>query len=135
MQEKHWQKVWGMCESPPPTLMNFSLQSLLNQGIDAHLEEVEEISAFAGGEAAILRTVSEISAKWEETFFTVRAHHTKDRYFITEIDDLVTQLEDHQMTVQTSMGSKYVAEIRGEVEAWEKRLGYISDCLDEWLIF
>ena len=60
---------------------------------------------------------------------------TKDRYFITEIDDLVTQLEDHQMTVQTSMGSKYVAEIREEVETWEKKLGYISDCLDEWLIF
>mmetsp|Transcript_11712 Transcript_11712/g.17853 ORF Transcript_11712/g.17853 Transcript_11712/m.17853 type:complete len:332 (-) Transcript_11712:8215-9210(-) len=39
------------------------------------------------------------------------------------------------MTVQTSMGSKYVAEIRDEVEAWEKRLGYISDCIDEWLIF
>jgi len=39
------------------------------------------------------------------------------------------------MTVQTSMGSKYVAEIRPAVEVWEKRLGYISDCLDEWLIF
>jgi dynein heavy chain len=39
------------------------------------------------------------------------------------------------MTVQTSMGSKYVAEIREIVEAWEKRLGYISDCLDEWLVF
>jgi len=39
------------------------------------------------------------------------------------------------MTIQTSMGSKYVAEIRAEVEAWEKKLGYISDCLDEWLIF
>jgi len=33
------------------------------------------------------------------------------------------------------MGSKYVVEIRGEVEAWEKRLGYISDCIDEWLVF
>jgi hypothetical protein len=33
------------------------------------------------------------------------------------------------------MGSKYVAEIRNEVEFWEKRLGYISDCIDEWLIF
>jgi len=39
------------------------------------------------------------------------------------------------MTIQTSMGSKYVAEIREEVELWEKRLGYISDCIDEWLVF
>jgi dynein heavy chain len=33
------------------------------------------------------------------------------------------------------MGSKYVAEIRDDVEQWEKRLGYISDVIDEWLVF
>ena len=136
MKEKHWVRVWGLCESPPATLLNFPLQSLVDQGIEGHLELVEEISAFAGGEAAILRTIEEIEHAWDATNFTVKDYRDKKGYFyITEIDDLVTQLEDHQMTVQTSMGSKYVAEIRETVEAWEKRLGYISDCLDEWLAF
>ena len=91
MQEKHWVKVWAMCESPPPTLLNFSLQTLLNQGIDSHLEEVETISAFAAGEAAILKTLSEITAAWEQTSFVVRQYRdTKDRFYITEIDELVT---------------------------------------------
>jgi dynein heavy chain len=44
-------------------------------------------------------------------------------------------LEDNQMTVQTSMGSKFVAEIRDLVEFWEKKLAYISDVIDEWLVF
>jgi dynein heavy chain len=39
------------------------------------------------------------------------------------------------MSVQTMMGSKHVVEIRDEVEVWEKRLGYISDVIDEWLVF
>lgn len=39
------------------------------------------------------------------------------------------------MTIGTSMGSKYVAEIRDQVEYWEVELGYISDCIDEWLVF
>lgn len=39
------------------------------------------------------------------------------------------------MTVQTMMGSKHVVEIRDDVENWEKRLGYISDVIDEWLVF
>ena len=39
------------------------------------------------------------------------------------------------MSIQTMMGSKHVNEIREEVEEWEKRLGYISDVLDEWLTF
>jgi len=33
------------------------------------------------------------------------------------------------------MGSKYVAEIRPTVEEWDKKIGYISDVLDEWLVF
>jgi dynein heavy chain len=33
------------------------------------------------------------------------------------------------------MGSKFVAEIRDEVELWEKKLAYISDVIDEWLVF
>jgi hypothetical protein len=37
---------------------------------------------------------------WEETFFVVKPYRdTKDRFFITEIDDLVMALEDHQMTI------------------------------------
>jgi hypothetical protein len=91
MKEKHWVKVWGLCESPPATLLNFPLQSLVDQGIENHLELVEEISAFAGGEAAILRTIDEIEAKWEETNFTVKDYRDKKGYYyITEIDDLVT---------------------------------------------
>jgi dynein heavy chain len=33
------------------------------------------------------------------------------------------------------MGSKFVAEIRDQVEFWEKKLAYISDVIDEWLVF
>jgi dynein heavy chain len=39
------------------------------------------------------------------------------------------------MVVQTSLGSKHVNEIREQVELWEKKLSYVQDCLDEWLIF
>jgi dynein heavy chain, axonemal len=39
------------------------------------------------------------------------------------------------MSIQTMMGSKHVTEIRPKVEKWEKRLGYYSDVIDEWLTF
>jgi len=136
MLEKHWQNVWSLVGGPPGTLLNFNLNQLIEAGIEAHFERVEEISAQAGGEATILSTLKEISELWEQTFFVVKNYRdTKDRFFITEIEDMVTQLEDNQMSVQTMMGSKHVVEIRDDVEAWEKRLGYISDVIDEWLVF
>lgn len=33
------------------------------------------------------------------------------------------------------MGSKFVLEIKEQVESWEKRLGYLADVIDEWLKF
>jgi len=100
MQDKHWAKVWSLVDGPPSSLLNFNLQNLLTAGIDTHFEKVEEISAFAAGEANILKTVADISVVWEETFFVVKPYRdTKDRFFITEIEELVTTLEDHQMTI------------------------------------
>ena len=90
MQEKHWVKVWGLVEGQPPTLLNFTLNSLLQQGIDQHFDRVEEISAFAAGEANIMKMVSEIRTLWDETYFVVKNYRdTKDRFFITEIDELI----------------------------------------------
>ena len=48
---------------------------------------------------------------------------TKDRFIIAEVDEIIIQLEDNSMSIQTMMGSKHVNEIRDEVEEWEKKLG------------
>jgi hypothetical protein len=50
MVEKHWQKVWALVDGTPAIRQSFPLKSLLDAGIDAHFDEVEIISAFAGGE-------------------------------------------------------------------------------------
>lgn len=100
MQDQHWAKIWTLCETPPTNTVAFSLNTLLEQNIDAHLERVEEISAFAAGEAGILRTIAEIAAVWEETSFVVKGYRdTKDRFYITEVDELYTLLEDDQVKV------------------------------------
>lgn len=48
---------------------------------------------------------------------------------------MITLLEDDTMTVSTMMGSKFVLEIKEQVESWEKRLGYLGYVIDEWLKF
>ena len=69
------------------------------------------------------------------TFVVCNYRDTKDRFIIADIEDTITLLEDHSMSIQTMMGSKHVTEIRPLVEEWEKKLGYYSDCIDEWLTF
>ena len=84
----------------------------------------------------IENTLKQVVERWNETVFPISGYRdTKDRFILGDIEDLMTQLEDDQMTVSTMMGSKFVAEIRDEVEEWEKKLGYIQAIIDEWLVF
>ena len=137
MQPRHWNKVFALLDGAPPSnLKQFSFQQLLSENIDQHYEKIEEISSQASGEATIEQTLNDIIAIWKETQFTVLNYRdTKDRFLIGEIEDTITQLEDHSMSIQTMLGSKHVTEIRPQVEEWEKKLGYIGDVIDEWLTF
>mgnify|MGYP006076411607 FL=1 len=55
---------------------------------------------FAAGEASIMETIRQIKELWDEQSFVCRQYRdTKDRFFITEIDELMQNLEDNQMTV------------------------------------
>lgn len=42
-------------------------------------------------------------------------------------------LDDHQLKIQSMMGSRFIVEIREKVEIIEKRLLLISEIIDEWL--
>jgi len=64
MLDQHWTKVWSLIGGPPSSLQDFTLTQLIEAGVKEHIERVEEIAAFAAGEASILRTVTEISALW-----------------------------------------------------------------------
>ena len=80
--------------------------------------------------------MNEIKTKWESLEFNVAQYRdTKDRFIIKDVEEVITVLEDDSMTISTMLGSKHVREIRDEVEEWERKLGYISDVIDEWLAF
>lgn len=101
-----------------------------------HIDEIEDISGAAQGERSILNTLSEVKKRWEDISFTVvQYREIKDRYIITDVEDLVTQLEDDTMNVSTMMGSKFVAEVKNDVEQMERKLVYLAYVIDEWLKF
>lgn len=65
----------------------------------------------------IENTMKIVQDRWDEINFTVVNYRdSKDRFIITDVEDLITQLEDDTMTVSTMMGSKFVQEIKGAVE-------------------
>ena len=54
-------------------------------------------------------------------------------YIIGGLDEVFTQLEDDQVTLQTMMASRYISAVQVRVDYWEKRLALLSETLDEWV--
>ena len=101
-----------------------------------HQEYIQEVAGMAKGEADLSRQMEGVKERWSVREFTVVPYRdTKDKFILKEVEEVISDLEDDIMTVSGMMGSRYVTEIRTEVEEWEKKLGYISDLIDEWLTF
>lgn len=97
-------------------------------------EAIEEISARATGERQIETQMEEIQQKWGALNFIVNNYReAKDKFIIGSVEEIMQTLDDHQLKIQSMMGSRYVAEIRESVEIIEKRLLLISEIIDEWL--
>ena len=138
MRKKHWDKVYGKLGVPFPELdSGLCFQSMLNDGVEKIKSDIEEISGFASGEEQIENDMAEIRTRWEdETDFTVVPYRDSNNYsIIKEVEDVIEQLENDSMKISTLLGSKHVKDIRDDVESWERKLGYISYVIDEWLAF
>lgn len=141
MEKRHWKKVFDLTEGM--SSMGGSLeqtctfdQLIKDGGLEAFTEEIEDISGMAQGELAIKTQKDLVAEMWNEMLFSITPYRdSKDRFLLGDIEDLMTQLEDDQMQISTMMGSKFVAEIRDDVEEWEIKLGYIQSIIDEWLTF
>lgn len=92
LEEKHWEKIFGLVEQPKPSSLNsFTLQFLVDSGIMKEQERVDEISAFASGEATINTALTEIASYWtNEALFTVLSYRdSKDRFIIGDVEDTI----------------------------------------------
>ena len=139
LQDRHWKKIFNEMHSD--TLVgvdrrDLTLHRMIEDGALEHQEFIQDIAGNAKGEAELNRQMEEVKERWALREFVVTPYRDSKNYFIIkEVEDVITELEDDIMNVSAMMGSRYVNEIRAEVEDWERKLGYISDTIDEWLTF
>ena len=80
-------------------------------------------------------SLENIQKKWSDLRFVVVQYADSQEYFkVTGVDEILVQIEDHQVTVQTMLATRHVNFVRASVEAWEKKLLLMSEIVDEWLM-
>lgn len=59
---------------------------------------------------------------------------TKDLFIMGDVSDIIANLDESLVTINTVLGSRYVAGIRDMVEGWRRRLMLFQETLDEWMM-
>ena len=77
-----------------------------------HKDKIQDISTMASNEATLERMLQKVIDVWQNTDFRLVAHSSGNVQIIAGADDILTQLEESQVTIGTIRGSRYVTPIK-----------------------
>ena len=52
---------------------------------------------------------------------------------VTMADDIIAVIDDHLISIQSMLSTRYVHFIEDDVQMWKKKLILIAKCIDEML--
>jgi dynein heavy chain len=136
MRPRHWEKIFKAVSLPwkgPNSANSVSLRMLEDHGIFEHRELVSEVSANASGEFALEKSLEQVINAWADLPLPIQNHRNqRDLWILGDLQDIITQVEDHSVSIATMMGSRFIHGIRDKVEVWEKKVNLAADVIDEW---
>lgn len=85
---------------------------LLNFPLDEEL--ISEISEIAIGEYELENSLEKIEQYWEQSSFILAPYHNKAKNILILVgtEDIQKQVEDHQVSLVTMLGSEHIGSIR-----------------------
>eukprot|EP00741_Cyanophora_paradoxa_P000409 tig00000404_g400.t1 len=134
LKERHWGKIEGTIGAPIVRDDKFTLGYLMNLKVMDFKEAIEQVSTEATNEAVLEEMLAKVKNAWNSQEFVPMPYKDfKEVYILGGVDEVIAALEESQVTIQTILGSRYVAPLRTNVEDWERKLRLMSETLDEWL--
>lgn len=70
--------------------------------------------------------------EWENIFFITMPYKDTRVSILTQLDDILTLLEEHIVKIQTMRGSAFIKVIENEVKFFYELLLRMQSTIDEW---
>ncbi|GKT29750.1 Dynein axonemal heavy chain 6, partial [Aduncisulcus paluster] len=133
--QRHLDRVWELLGEPEQGQDAVTVGWLIAQDVVRHRDAISTISAEASNEAALKDMLEGVKVKWNDMDFIVLSHGGGgDKYILGAVDDIIALMDDHLVTLNTMLASRYIAAVEAEVSEMQKRLSLLSDTLEVWII-
>ena len=135
LQDRHWELIHDLTGITIKGDASFTLGDIVAKGVSGHHEQITVIATNATQEAVLEEMMAKVTNAWEGCEFEVKPYKdVKDLYALGDVSEIIASLDECLVTVNTVLGSRYVAGIRDFVEKWRRDLILFQETLDEWLM-
>lgn len=98
-----------------------------------HTEAIVDIGEKSGKEYQIETSMAKMKKDWEDITFTLKEFKKTKTCTVAGFDDAMQMLDEHIVLTQTMLFSPFKKPFEEEIEEWNTKLLYVSDCIDEWM--
>ncbi|CAM9417677.1 unnamed protein product, partial [Ectocarpus sp. 12 AP-2014] len=122
-QGRHWDQIHELIGFEIKGRPEITLGELIDKKVTAFHEEITSVATSAVQEGVLEEMMEKVSAMWAKTEFEVKNYkEIKDLYILGDTSEVVANLDDSLVTINTVLSSRYVGGIRGMVDEWRGKL-------------
>ncbi|XP_062072422.1 dynein axonemal heavy chain 2 isoform X1 [Lepus europaeus] len=131
LRDRHWDQVRNEIQREfDQESESFTLEQIVELGMDQHVEKIGEISASATKELAIELALQNIAKTWDVTQLDIVPYKDKGHHRIRGTEEVFQALEDNQVALSTMKASRFVKAFEKDVDHWERCLSLILEVIE-----
>ncbi|CDJ52736.1 hypothetical protein EBH_0004790 [Eimeria brunetti] len=131
LKQRHWETIFDELKIPG-TEESTCLRQLDQMDIFSKRDFINEISTLASVQQSLGQTMDKITEVWETRELLVKPFDEDPNAFILgDISELLSVVEDHQISVQRMLHNPYVGVLKEKVEFWAGKLDVAQQVLEE----
>ena len=132
--DRHWSMLSERLGHDLIPDQELTLQSMLDIDIMSSWDIVEEITTIANKEHGLSEKLKTMEGEWSEMNLLVKDYKNTGTAIIGGTDDVFALLDDQIVMAQTMLASPFIKYIKGPTSSFEKKLIYLQELLDAWLM-
>ena len=135
IRDRHWTQIMDeVGKTFNPHGSEFTLDKILDLGLEQHTEVISNLSGAATKELSIEQSLDAIKVAWTDLEIDIVSYKEERGYHkIRSTDTLFELLEDNQVTLSAMKASKFFLAFESQVDHWERTLSHIVEVIETLL--
>jgi hypothetical protein len=134
IKTKHWELISDVVGFTVQPSLELNLQEFLDLNLERWKEPLTEIAAVAAQEYNIESALDQLDAELQQLKFSSAPFRRSGHFILTEIDQVISTIDDQIVTTQTLLTSPYIGPVKKRALDKLDFLRENHHCLDQWIL-